>query len=97
MANTDPSDIFDRLVPLETWLHENARNRSIWGHCSPRLTAPSDMGKWLKRHEKPDKVQSCLRIGMARRIVEPAFKPAMFDIRTEERESTPCRNNTPSF
>lgn len=77
----------ERLVPLETWLHENARMRSIWRFGSPRLTGPADMPKWLKRHEKRlAEAGAVMRLGKAWRIVEPAFRPAMFEILAEERE-----------
>lgn len=77
----------DRLVPLENWINENAHHRSIWQHGSPHLIEPAGMGKWLKRHEARLTDQGALiRLGKAWRIVEPAFKPAMFEILTEERE-----------
>lgn len=76
----------ERLVPLDTWLAENARSQSIWRHGSPHLAGPDNMGKWLKRHEaRLTKAGAVLRIGNAWRIVEPVFKPAMFEILTEER------------
>ncbi len=76
----------DRLVPLDTWISENARSRSIWRHGSPHLMAPDGMGKWLKRHEvRLTKRGAVMRIGNAWRIIEPAFKPVMFEILTEER------------
>lgn len=77
----------DRLVPLDTWVGENSRNRSIWRHGSPHLMAPDGMGKWLKRHEaRLTERGAVMRIGKAWRIVEPAFKPVMFSILTEERD-----------
>ena len=85
---TDPQhQELDRLVPLENWIYENAHHRSIWQHGSPHLTDPSGMGKWLKRHEdRLSAIGALIRLGKAWRIVEPAFKPAMFEILTEERE-----------
>lgn len=83
---TDGTEL-QRLVPLDTWLHENARMRSIWRFGSPHLTRPEDMGKWLRRHEK--RLTGCgavLRLGNAWRIVEPAFHPVLFEILGEERD-----------
>lgn len=77
----------ERLVPLETWLHENAPIRAIWRSGSPRLTQPADMGKWLRRHES--RLTECgavLRLGNAWRIIEPTFRPVLFEILREERE-----------
>lgn len=77
----------ERLVPLETWLYENARIRSIWRFGSPRLTCPADMGKWLRRHEaRLTERSAVLRLGKAWRIVEPGFRAVLFEILTEERE-----------
>ncbi|MFM0363701.1 hypothetical protein [Paraburkholderia sediminicola] len=77
----------ERLLPLETWLHENARARSIWRSGSPRLTCPADMGKWLRRHEaRLTQRGAVLRLGNAWRIVEPTFRPVLFEILGEERE-----------
>lgn len=77
----------ERLVPLETWLHENARMRSIWRFGSPRLTGPADMGKWLRRHEaRLTERGAVMRLGTAWRIVEPTFHPVLFEILGEERE-----------
>jgi hypothetical protein len=82
----------ERLVPLETWLHENARARSIWRFGSPRLTGPADMGKWLRRHEaRLTERGAVMRLGTAWRIVEPAFCPVLFEILGEERE---CSSKT---
>lgn len=76
----------ERLVPLDTWIGENARSRSIWSYGSPHLTEPANMGKWLKRHEaRLTKAGAVMRIGNAWRIIEPTFKPAMFAILAEER------------
>jgi hypothetical protein len=76
----------ERLVPLETWIHENAGARSIWRFGSPRLTGPADMGKWLRRHEvRLTERGAVMRLGKAWRIIEPAFRPAMFAILSEER------------
>lgn len=87
MFETSPIDVEpERLVPLNTWVHENARNRSIWKHGSPHLTEPEGMGKWLKRHEaRLIERGAVMRLGKAWRIVEPAFKPFLFEILTEER------------
>jgi len=77
----------ERLVPLDTWLHENARARSVWRSGSPRLTGPDDMGKWLKRHEaRLTQRGAVMRLGNAWRIIEPHFRPVMIEILTEERE-----------
>lgn len=77
-----------RLVPLETWLYENARTRSIWRFGSPRLTGPDDMAKWLRRHEtRLTDRGAVMRLGKAWRIVEPAFRPVLFEILGEERDS----------
>jgi hypothetical protein len=77
----------ERLVPLDTWSHENARNRSIWQHGSPHLTEPEGMGKWLKRHEaRLTERGAVIRLGNAWRVIEPAFKPVMFEILGEERD-----------
>ena len=88
MTNTESSVAsVERLVPLETWLYENARTRSIWRFGSPRLTGPTDMGKWLRRHEaRLAERNAVLRLGKAWRIVEPAFRPVLFEILAEERE-----------
>jgi hypothetical protein len=87
MDATPRNENLDRLVPLDTWVHENARNRSIWLHGSPHLTEPAGLGKWLKRHEaKLTQRGAVMRIGTAWRIIEPVFKLAMFEILTEERE-----------
>jgi len=76
----------ERLVPLNTWLSENARNRSIWRYGSPRLTEPAGMSRWLKHHEaRLTKAGAAMRIGNAWRIIEPTFEPAMFEILAEER------------
>ncbi|MDN7925698.1 hypothetical protein [Burkholderia vietnamiensis] len=78
-----------RLVPLDTWLHENARMRSIWRFGSPRLTSPDDMAKWLKRHEaRLTERGAVLRLGNAWRIVEPAFRSMLLEILGEKRERT---------
>ncbi|APD38427.1 hypothetical protein BK015_25065 [Burkholderia pseudomallei] len=78
----------ERLVPLETWLYENARVRAIWRSGSPRLTGPGDMGKWLRRHEaRLMERRAVLRLGKAWRIVEPGFRPVLFEILGEEREA----------
>lgn len=54
--SVEPAHITDaevqRLVPLELWLRENARMRSIWRFGSPRLRGPDDMSKWLRRHDQ---------------------------------------------
>lgn len=77
----------ERLVPLETWLHENARARSIWRFGSPRLTGPADMGKWLRKHEaRLTERGPVMRLGTAWRIIEPTFCPVLFEILGEERE-----------
>lgn len=77
----------ERLVPLETWLHENARMRSIWRFGSPRLTSPADMGKWLRRHEaRLTERGAVMRLGTAWRLVEPPFRPVLLEILAEERE-----------
>lgn len=89
MQTTGPNDYVERLVPLETWVHENRRNLSIWMHGSPHLTSPAGMGKWLKRNES--RLTQCgvvVRLGTAWRIVEPAFKQVMFSILTEERDKS---------
>jgi hypothetical protein len=76
-----------RLVPLDTWLHENARARSVWRSGSPRLTSPADMGKWLRRHEaRLTERGAVMRLGKAWRIIEPAFRPVLLGILAEERE-----------
>ncbi|HDR9080670.1 TPA: hypothetical protein QDA98_003263 [Burkholderia vietnamiensis] len=76
-----------RLVPLDTWLHENARMRSIWRFGSPRLTRPDDMAKWHKRHKaRLTERGAVLRLGNAWRIVEPAFRPMLLEILGEKRE-----------
>lgn len=86
MPSSTPLSI-ERLVPLETWLAENSRNRSIWQFGSPYLSDPDNMGKWLKRHEKTLTEQGAvLRLGKAWRIVEPRFQPVMFSILSVERE-----------
>lgn len=78
----------ERLVPLETWLHENAHVRAIWRSGSPRLTCPADMGKWLRRHETQlSERGAVLRLGKAWRIVEPAFRSALFEILAGERKA----------
>ena len=85
-TTTETADV-ERLVPLDTWLHENARMRSIWRFGSPRLTGPADMGKWLRRHEaKLTARGAVMRLGTAWRIVEPMFRPVLFEILGEERE-----------
>lgn len=82
-----PNAEIERMVPLELWLHENARARSIWRSGSPRLTGPADMPKWLRRHEaRLTERGGVLRFGRAWRIVEPAFRPVLFEILTEERD-----------
>ncbi|MFL9863220.1 hypothetical protein PQR67_03420 [Paraburkholderia fungorum] len=84
-----PEVEIERLVPLETWLHENRRMRSIWRHGSPRLREPADMSKWLRRHEgRLTKCGAVMRLGKAWRIVEPAFRTVLFEILTEEREAS---------
>ena len=81
------ADEIERLVPLETWLHENARMRAIWRSGSPRLTGPADMGKWLRRHEaRLTEHGAVMRLGNAWRIIEPTFRPVLFEILDEERE-----------
>ena len=55
MESTSALDaVTERLVPLDTWLYENARARSVWRSGSPRVTGPDGMAKWLKRHDAPD-------------------------------------------
>jgi hypothetical protein len=77
----------ERLVPLETWLHENADTRAIWRSGSPHLTRPADMGKWLRRHEAQlTERGAVLRLGSAWRLVEPALRSVLFEILAEERE-----------
>lgn len=84
--HSEPADM-ERLVPLETWIYENARMRSIWRFGSPRLTGPADMGKWLRRHEaRLTERGAVMRLGNGWRIIEPRFRPALFEILTEERE-----------
>ena len=81
-----PEVEIERLVPLETWLRENRRMRSIWRFGSPRLTGPDNMARWLKRHEKRlTERGAVMRLGNAWRIIEPAFRPVLFEILTEER------------
>lgn len=76
-----------RLVSLDMWLYENARARSIWRFGSPRLTGSADMGKWLRRHEaRLTERGAVMRLGTAWRIVEPTFRPVLFEILAEERE-----------
>lgn len=73
-----------RLVPLETWVYENANVRAIWW-TSPRLTSPADMGRWLRRHEQRLTSRGALlRMGRAWRIVEPVFRTELFAILGEE-------------
>jgi hypothetical protein len=75
----------DRLVPLDTWINENAGRTSIWRRGSPHLTGPGAMGKWLKRHEaRLTELGAVMRIGIAWRIIEPKFEPIMFSILSEE-------------
>jgi hypothetical protein len=81
-----------RLLPLETWLYENMRMRSVWRSGSPRLTRPEDMPRWLKRHEgRLTERGAVLRLGRAWRIIEPAFRPVLFEILAEEREAAARR------
>jgi hypothetical protein len=76
----------DRLVPLELWLYENARKRSIWWFGSPRLTCPQDMGRWLRRHEAHLTRRGAVeRKGNAWRLIEPTFTKVMFEVLLEER------------
>jgi hypothetical protein len=81
-----------RLLPLELWIRENARARSIWRSGSPRLRSPEDMSKWLRRHEaRLTDAGAVLRLGTAWRIIEPAFRPVLFEILAEEREAAARR------
>jgi hypothetical protein len=78
---------FERLVPLETWLYENRRKRSIWMYGSPRLRHPDDMARWLRRHEELLTQQGAvMRISNAWRIIEPGFGRVLFEILAAERE-----------
>lgn len=78
----------ERLVPLETWLHENRCMRSIWRFGSPRLTGPDNMARWLKRHEARLTTRGAvMRLGKAWRIIEPVFRTELFEILTEERDA----------
>ncbi|WP_157129893.1 hypothetical protein [Burkholderia pseudomallei] len=46
------------------------------------------MGKWLRRHEaRLMERRAVLRLGKAWRIVEPGFRPVLFEILGEEREA----------
>jgi hypothetical protein len=84
----------ERLVPLDTWICEHVRSRSIWQRGSPSLTSPTDMGKWLKRHETMlTERGAVVRLGNAWRIVEPTFKPVMFEILDEERDKAHAAKN----
>jgi|GEM_PF-6990732 len=86
----------ERLVPLDTWIGENERRRSIWQAGSPHLTEPKGMSKWLKRHEA--RLTACgavLRLGNAWRIVEPSFMPAMMAILTDERTKAQKKTKPP--
>lgn len=77
----------ERLVPLDTWLYENAHVRAIWRSGSKRLTCPADMGKWLRRHEaRLTERGALMRLGTAWRIIEPTFHTVLFEILGEERE-----------
>jgi hypothetical protein len=78
--------IADRLVPLDLWLYENARKRSIWWFGSPRLTRPQDMGRWLRRHEAQLTRRGAVeRKGNAWRLIEPIFTKVMFEVLLDER------------
>jgi len=87
----EPNDALDadlqRWVPLQLWLAENARKRSIWRFGSPRLTGPENMPRWLRRHEdRLTKSGAVMRLGNAWRLIQPGFESAMFEILAEERE-----------
>jgi hypothetical protein len=83
-----PEVAIERMLTLELWLHENRRMRSIWRFGSPRLTGPDNMARWLKRHEKRlTERGAVMRLGNAWRIIEPAFRPVLFEILTEERDA----------
>lgn len=89
-----PDAEMERLVPLETWLYENMRMRSIWRSGSPRLTRPEDMARWLKRHEvRLTERGAVLRVGRAWRLVEPTFRAVLLQILTEEREAAARRSS----
>ncbi|MGF6974914.1 hypothetical protein QFZ94_003364 [Paraburkholderia sp. JPY465] len=91
-ASHIPNAETERLVPLELWLHENARAGSIWRSGSPRLLSPEDMGKWLRRHEKRlTDAGGVLRLGKAWRIIEPTFQRVLLQILAEEREAAARR------
>jgi hypothetical protein len=84
--NAVDTDKAERLVPLELWLYENARKRSIWWFGSPRLTRPQDMGRWLRRHEARLTQRGAVeRKGNAWRLIEPQFTKTLFEILLEER------------
>jgi hypothetical protein len=77
----------ERFVPLDLWLAENRRARSIWQTGSPGLRSPDQMPRWLRRHEKRlTERGAVMRIGKAWRIVEPTFRPVLLEILGEERE-----------
>lgn len=77
----------ERLVPLDLWLAENRRTRSIWQAGSPHLRSPDQMPRWLRRHERRlTERGAVMRLGAAWRIIEPTFRPVLFEILGEERE-----------
>jgi hypothetical protein len=77
----------ERLVPLDRWIWENYRTRSIWQSGSPHLREPAGMGRWLRRHEiRLTDSGAVLRLGNAWRLIEPTFKTVLFEILAEERE-----------
>ena len=52
------------------------------------------MNKWLRRHEERLTARGAvLRLGKAWRIIEPAFRPALFEILTEERDAVTRNKN----
>jgi hypothetical protein len=86
LKDSDTEHKLDRLVPLDLWLYEHARKRSIWLFGSPRLRSPQDMGRWLRRHEAQLTRRGAVeRKGNAWRLIEPTFTKVMFEVLLDER------------
>jgi hypothetical protein len=84
----DGAAYVERLVSVDLWVFENRRAHSVWCSGSPKLRCADDFTKWIRRHEaRLTERGAMLRLGNARRLVEPAFRPLLLAILAEERDA----------
>lgn len=81
-----------RLVPIETWIHENRYMlrawRGVWfGAGTDNVSGPDNVPRWVRRHEKRlTEAGAVARQGNAWRLIEPGCTEALRAILTEECE-----------